>query len=184
MPGLPFLAFSPAGESGGVGPPTLRAAQVQIDFCRETFGAAESVRRLGPDGRVAHAMLFFAFVNTPINRTLAASAAEDDVVTTFEEPEPLPVKVTCPIHAWMLGWLVVQDHPFVGVTDGEGRLTIDGLPPGEWSFRVWHEAGGYVQQASRGGKAEAWDKGLVRVTVKAGENALGDVKLAPELFAE
>jgi plastocyanin len=133
---------------------------------------------------VAHAMLFYAFVNTPVSRTLAANAPQDDVVTTFEKAEPLPVKVTCPIHSWMLGWLVVQEHPFVGVSDSQGRLKIDGLPPGEWTFRVWQEASGYVQKAARGGKAEQWDKGLLTVTIQPGENALGDVKLAPEQFAE
>jgi len=29
----------------------------EIDFCKNTFGAVERVRRPGPDGRVAHAML-------------------------------------------------------------------------------------------------------------------------------
>jgi PhnB protein len=33
----------------------------QIDFCRETFGAVEGVRRPGPDGRAGHAMLLFGF---------------------------------------------------------------------------------------------------------------------------
>jgi PhnB protein len=36
-----------------------RDIDAQIDFCRETFGAAEGVRRPGPDGRTAHAMLLF-----------------------------------------------------------------------------------------------------------------------------
>jgi hypothetical protein len=31
--------------------------EAEIDFCCQTFGAVEGVRRPGPDGRVAHAML-------------------------------------------------------------------------------------------------------------------------------
>ena len=34
-----------------------RDASAEIDFCKVTFGALELVRRLGPDGTVAHAAL-------------------------------------------------------------------------------------------------------------------------------
>jgi hypothetical protein len=164
-------------------PPRMDNANCRFEPHVAVMQAGQELH-LGNKDPVAHAMLFYAFVNTPVNRTLAANAAKDDVVTTFEKPEPLPIKVACPIHSWMLGWLVVQDHPFVGVTDKEGRLRIDGLPPGEWTFRVWHEAGGYVQKATRDGRAEQWNKGQLTVTVEPGENSLGDVQLAPELFAE
>src|SRR5688500_10549859 len=36
-----------------------RDVGAQIDFCRETFGAVEGLRRPGPDGRAGHAMLLF-----------------------------------------------------------------------------------------------------------------------------
>ncbi len=34
-----------------------RDPAVAIDFCASTFGAVERVRRLGPDGTVAHALM-------------------------------------------------------------------------------------------------------------------------------
>src|SRR5437867_6754560 len=34
-----------------------RDAAAEIDFCRSTFGAVEAVRRPGPDGTVAHALV-------------------------------------------------------------------------------------------------------------------------------
>ena len=34
-----------------------RDASAEIDFCKTTFGAVESVRRPGPDGTVAHALM-------------------------------------------------------------------------------------------------------------------------------
>ena len=34
-----------------------RDASAEIDFCKTTFGAVESVRRLSPDGTVAHALM-------------------------------------------------------------------------------------------------------------------------------
>jgi PhnB protein len=38
-----------------------RDVGAQIDFCLETFGAVERVRRPGPDGRTAHALVLFGF---------------------------------------------------------------------------------------------------------------------------
>jgi len=49
----------PAGASAIIPRLFCRDVEAQIDFCRETFGAVEGVRRPGPDGRAAHAMLLF-----------------------------------------------------------------------------------------------------------------------------
>jgi PhnB protein len=49
----------PAGASAVIPRLVCRDVEAEIDFCRETFGAVESVRRAGPDGRAAHAMLLF-----------------------------------------------------------------------------------------------------------------------------
>jgi PhnB protein len=49
----------PVGASAIIPRLVCRDVEAQIDFCRETFGAVEGVRRPGPDGRVAHAMLLF-----------------------------------------------------------------------------------------------------------------------------
>lgn len=49
----------PAGASAIIPRLVCRDVEAQIDFCREVFDAAESVRRPGPDGRAAHAMLLF-----------------------------------------------------------------------------------------------------------------------------
>jgi PhnB protein len=49
----------PAGASAVIPRLICRDVEAQIDFCRDTFGAVESVRRPGPDGRPAHAMMLF-----------------------------------------------------------------------------------------------------------------------------
>jgi PhnB protein len=49
----------PAGASAVIPRLVCPDVEAQIDFCRETFGAVEGVRRQGPDGRAAHAMLLF-----------------------------------------------------------------------------------------------------------------------------
>jgi PhnB protein len=49
----------PAGASAIIPRLVCRDVEAEIDFCCQTFGAVESVRRPGPDGKVAHAMLQF-----------------------------------------------------------------------------------------------------------------------------
>lgn len=38
----------------------------------------------------------------------------------------------------------MSDHPYVAVTDADGKFRIDNLPAGDHTFRVWHERCGYV----------------------------------------
>ncbi len=55
----------------------------------------------------------------------------------FDYPEY--VKVTCDAHNWMTGWIVVMDHPYYAVTDGEGHFSLSEVPSGEYEVKVWHE---------------------------------------------
>lgn len=48
------------------------------------------------------------------------------------------VELGCNIHDWMLGYIVVVDGPFFGVTDGSGVLSLT-HPEGEYQLKVWHE---------------------------------------------
>lgn len=49
----------PAGAPAIIPRLFCRDVGAQIDFCLKTFGAVERVRRPGPDGRTAHALLLF-----------------------------------------------------------------------------------------------------------------------------
>jgi plastocyanin len=53
--------------------------------------------------------------------------------------KPGVVEITCNIHGWMKAWVVVSGTPFYAVTDSGGNFRISGLPPGEYTLRVWHE---------------------------------------------
>ena len=64
----------------------------------------------------------------------------------FDEPESLPMKVTCDIHPWMNGWILVVDHPFAAVTDRDGKFEIKGLPPGKHDFWFWQERAGWLEK--------------------------------------
>ncbi len=78
----------------------------------------------------------------------------------FDQPEV--VRVECDAHGWMKGWIVVMEHPYYAVTDGEGKFSLSDVPAGEYEVKIWHETLGETMQ---------------KVTVEAG----GDASLAVEL---
>jgi hypothetical protein len=59
------------------------------------------------------------------------------ITETFTKPEV--IKVTCDVHSWMLGWLIVMPHPYFGVTDERGVAWIEGVPAGSHTVEIWHE---------------------------------------------
>ena len=49
------------------------------------------------------------------------------------------VRVFCNIHPLMSAVIVVTPTPWFATSDEEGELHIDGVPPGEYRLRVFHE---------------------------------------------
>ncbi len=49
------------------------------------------------------------------------------------------VELGCGIHRFMSGWVVASDHPYVTVTDQDGRFALAGVPKGRYDLVVWHE---------------------------------------------
>jgi len=52
--------------------------------------------------------------------------------------KPGVVVLGCNIHDGMLGYVYVTDDPRFGVTDHQGKLTLDNLPVGEYRVTLWH----------------------------------------------
>lgn len=73
--------------------------------------------------------------NAPLNR--AQPKARRTMMQRFGEPERIELR--CDVHPWMRGWVVVEDHPYVAVTDAQGRFAIGDVPPGTYDLHVWHE---------------------------------------------
>jgi hypothetical protein len=134
---------------------------------------------IGNLDKINHNAAVFFFKNDPFNENIPTG---ETVEKKLAIPEKLPAKVTCPIHAWMIGYVVVKDHPYVAVTDKEGKFAFKNLPQGEWTIRVWHEKPGYIKEALVSGKQETWDLGRAAVNIKPGDNAWGDVELSPAMF--
>jgi plastocyanin len=50
------------------------------------------------------------------------------------------VYLTCEAgHPWMSGYVFVANHPYVAVTKDEGEFVIEGVPPGTYRIKMWHE---------------------------------------------
>ncbi len=65
---------------------------------------------------------------------------------------------------WSRAFLAVFDHPYHAVTGPDGMFSLDGVPPGTHTLRVWHERGAVLEQ---------------QITVSSGAVARADVKLMP-----
>ena len=95
----------------------------------------------------------------------------------------MPVQVTCNIHPWMKGWIVVRPNSLYAVTAPDGKFEIKDVPAGEWEFQVWQEKSGYVQAVTLDGKAQQWEKGKFKYTIKPdANNELGEIKVAADVF--
>src|SRR3972149_8829702 len=45
----------------------------------------------------------------------------------------------CNVHAEMAGYVVTFENPYFAVTDKDGNYTIEGVPPGKYVVKTWHE---------------------------------------------
>jgi plastocyanin len=64
---------------------------------------------------------------------------------TFRQPGL--VRVYCNIHPQMSAYVLVRDNPFWARAGTDGRFSIEGVPAGSWTVRVWHERGGEASAA-------------------------------------
>ncbi len=135
--------------------------------------------RIGNADKVGHNTKADFLNNSPFNEIIPAGG---DITKTFSEPERTAVPVSCSIHPWMTGYVIVQSHPYGAVSDADGNFVIENLPVGEWTFQFWQEKSGYLSEVNMGGKNAKWKKGRVKLTIKSGDNNLGEIKVKPALF--
>ena len=145
------------------------------------------VARVGQDIEVlnsdqtGHNANFTYFKNESENFLIPAGGKKKSKKLVSEESTLMPVE--CNINPWMKAWVIVQEHPYVGVSNEEGVIEIANLPPGELTFLVRHEnSDGAIDGGTVGGKAQKWSRGKMDVTLKAGMNDLGTITIAADKF--
>ena len=82
------------------------------------------------------------------------------------------------IHPEMKGWLFIHSHPYAGVSDREGKVTLKNVPVGEWTFVLWHEANGFIKKGTLDGAAAEWPKGRIKIKVEPKMNKVGVIKFS------
>jgi len=125
----------------------------------------------------------FGFFNNPAQNFLIPIGGKKEIKLVADEATLMPVE--CNIHPWMKGYVIVQEHPYVGITDEAGQLEIPNLPVGEVTFLVRHEnADGSIDEGTVGGKKQKWGRGRMEIELKPGMNDLGTITLAADKFKQ
>ncbi len=117
----------------------------------------QTIKVLNADG-AAHNTHTFPGKNSQFNSVVQP----DDrvgVPLVYTQVEKKPFSVGCDIHPWMQAYHLPLDHSFAAVSKEDGVFEIKDLPAGKHEFKVWHEAGDFLE------------KSLV-VTIKPGDNEL------------
>lgn len=130
---------------------------------------------------VGHNVKGDPFSSQAFNPIIAAHS--EIAIDTLNQSERIPVLISCNIHPWMSSRLVVKDHPYVGVSDENGKVVIENLPTGTFQFVVWHEKCGYVSSSTQEETEVSWPRGKAEFTIVADdENDQGTFSLAPSVF--
>jgi hypothetical protein len=123
----------------GVPPEPLAPAELRQKGCvflpHVTLVPAGAPLKIYNDDGILHNLHTFSTANPPFNK--AQPKYMKVMEARFEHPET--IRISCDAHPWMAAWLVVSDHRFVAVTDASGAYRIEGVPPGTYAARVWHE---------------------------------------------
>jgi plastocyanin len=123
--------------------------------------------------KTGHNANFGFLENDAVNFQVPAGGTKDQLI---KKEEPAPIPVSCGSHPWMKAFVIIQDHPFVGVTDAKGDLAIQGLPAGKVTLRVWQESGS-LKNLTINGKAVPVKRGRIELELKPGENDLGTIEI-------
>src|SRR3984893_3257601 len=67
------------------------------------------------------------------------------VEDTFTREE-IAIPVKCNVHPWMRSYVAVFKHPYFVVTGKDGSFDLNGLPPGTYILKAWHEKLGTATQ--------------------------------------
>lgn len=82
--------------------------------------------------------------------------------------------ISCAIHPWMTGFVLIQDHPYMATSDDDGNIEIKNIPAGKHKFQFFQQNVGYVPS---NGKLKT-TKGAMEIEIKdGGATDLGEVKV-------
>lgn len=132
------------GVPSGKALPETRRTTLTIEGCRidprVTAVVAGSTINVFSRDRAGHTVRFYREGNgTPVARIMTMDAGQVVPSEAIAE-EPGIVEARCEKHPWVRGYVAVFEHPYFAITDEDGAFTIDSLPPGTYTVKIWHES--------------------------------------------
>ena len=147
--GLKNVLVSVEGVLGGKRVPPREAAVLDNRDCAFVPHVQAVVTGTILEIRNSDPILHSAHVYLPGGETLFNLA-----LPVFKEKvqRPLPgpglLKVVCDVgHTWQEAYILVSDHPYFAVTDEDGAFRIEGVPPGRYRVKAWHEVLGTLERS-------------------------------------
>lgn len=154
----------------------------------KTYPAPSNVQKLDQHGCQYEPHIFGVMVGQKISivnsdQTLHNIHAHGEKNDQFNEGQPagssakertmdkveVMVPIKCDVHGWMNCYAGVLNHPFFAVTGKDGKYSIPGVPPGDYTITAWHE--------TLDGKGESVD---MKVTVAAKDSKTVDFSVKPQ----
>lgn len=156
----------------------------------------QAVRVLSNDD-ANHNTHTFSFRNRPVNFLVGPNDREGTpIIPALTKPESVPFEVRCDLHPWMQARFLVLDHPYMAVSNKNGKFLIANIPEGKHEVRLWHSGPGHIDRRIKKAKTADYEiatkkdkKGKLRtktyIMVKSGTvHDLGVMKLKPEWFED
>ena len=139
------------GVRSGKAPGLERRVELESMHCKLTprlqaafMGSAVNI--LGHDEFRQH-LRFTAGGEAAPRATILLGGGEQVIPTELPFKAPGMVMVRDTGHAWTHAWLAVFDHPYYAVTGPGGAFSIDGVPPGKYTLKAWHDRAPIASQA-------------------------------------
>lgn len=157
---------------------TLNIANGQ--FVPHVFGirAGQTIRVRGQRNTVP----MFSFFENQANSSALAPGQTLDVQTKFAEKASC--RIECNIDPRMSAFVLVLDHPYTGISDGDGKIKIEKLPAGiPIHFKIWHEyQNSSIEDVVLNGNREKWVRGSTQFIFHEGLNDFGTLKVGLASF--
>jgi plastocyanin len=69
------------------------------------------------------------------------------------------LSISCDVHPWMKGYILVAENPYYAVTDSLGVFTISDIPPGDYVLSLWRDNWNVEQVKDAEGRIQSYKWG-------------------------
>ena len=127
-----------------------------------------------------HSVSLDFYANRKQRLTLPAGKSQAFTVNSMERGA---APVTDNMYPWMRSYVLVLTHSAAAKSGTDGSLTISDLPANSTVvFRCIHESVSQFSDIRVSGERQTWKRNLFEVSLKPGDNDLGEIRIPPEVF--